>query len=174
MTVYELQRTTAAALTSLIFAGWGIGAPAIGWFSDRVERRKAPMLVCAGIAGALLALIIFGPRLPLWLLGAVLALHGLAGSAMVLAFALVKESNAPGASSAAMGVVNTFVVGSGALLQPLVGLLLDFGWTGAIVGGARVYAPQTYTAALAMLPVLFMVALLAGAVMRERPPRGGR
>jgi MFS family permease len=174
MTVYELPRTTAAALTSLIFAGWGVGAPAIGWFSDHIGRRKTPMLICAAIAGALLAIVILGPRLPLWLLGTILALHGLASSAMVLSFAMVKERNAAGASSAAMGVVNTFVVGSGALLQPLVGFLLDLGWTGTSVDGARVYAPETYTAALAMLPALFIIALLAGAAMREPPAAGGR
>jgi MFS family permease len=174
MTVYELPRTTAAAVTSLIFAGWGVGAPTIGWLSDRLGRRKLPMLVCAAIAGALLATVIFGPRLPLWLLGTLLAIHGAAAAAMVLSFALVKERNAPGASSAAMGVVNTFVVGSGALLQPLIGLLLDLGWTGATRDGARVYAPETFTAALAILPLLFVFALLAGASVREVRPSAAR
>jgi MFS family permease len=174
MTVYELPRTTAAAVTSLIFAGWGIGAPTIGWLSDRIGRRKAPMLICAAIAGALLAVVIFGPRLPIWLLGTVLALHGATAAAMVLSFALVKERNAPGASSAAMGVVNTFVVGSGALLQPLIGLLLDLGWAGASLDGARVYAPETFATALAILPLLFVLALLAGASVREVRPAVAR
>ncbi|MFM8988993.1 MAG: hypothetical protein ACKOUS_04900, partial [Alphaproteobacteria bacterium] len=28
------------ALTSLIFAGWGVGAPLVGWISDRLGRRR--------------------------------------------------------------------------------------------------------------------------------------
>jgi MFS family permease len=168
-TVYELPRTTAAAITSLIFAGWGIGAPLVGWISDRLGRRREPMLACAAIAGLALAAVVFGPRLPLWALVPVLMLHGACASAMVLAFAMVREQNDPAANSVAMAVVNTFVVGSGALLQPLIGWLLDLGWTGQVVGGARVYPPEAFAGALAILPPLFVFALLAGLAMRERP-----
>lgn len=167
MTVYELPRTQAAALTSLIFAGWGIGAPAIGWLSDQFGRRRLPMLICAAVAGVLLAAVIFGPRWPLWALGVIFALQGAVASAMVLCFAMVKEHNPASASAAAMGVVNTFVVGSGALLQPLIGWLLDLGWRGATLNGARVYDAAAYTQALAPLPLLFVLAFVAGLLMRE-------
>lgn len=167
MTVYELPRTQAAGMTSLIFAGWGIGAPAIGWLSDHLGRRRLPMLICAATAGVLLSAVIFGPRWPLWALGIILTLHGAVASAMVLTFAMVKEHNPAGASAAAMGVVNTFVVGSGALLQPLIGWLLDLGWDGTIVDNARVYDTLAYTQALTPLPLLFVAALAAGATMRE-------
>ncbi|MBL8702854.1 MAG: MFS transporter [Alphaproteobacteria bacterium] len=167
-TAYGLPRTTAAGLTSLIFVGWGVGAPTIGWLSDHLRNRKAPMLVCAVVAGLMLGAIILGPVWPLPLLAAMLVVHGACASAMVLSFALVKESNAPEASSAAMGVVNTFVVGSGALLQPFLGWLLDLQWNGATLNGARIYDPAAYRVALAVLPLLFVVALLAGLTMRER------
>jgi hypothetical protein len=95
--------------------------------------------------------------------------HGACASAMVLAFAMVREQNDPAANSVAMAVVNTFVVGSGALLQPLIGWLLDLGWTGQVVGGARAYPREAFAGALAILPPLFVFALLAGLAMRERP-----
>ena len=168
-TVYELPRTTAAAITSLIFAGWGVGAPLVGWISDRLGRRREPMLACAAIAGLALAAVVFGPRWPLWALVPILMVHGACASAMVLAFAMVREQNDPAANSVAMAVVNTFVVGSGALLQPLIGWLLDLGWTGQVVGGARVYPREAFVGALSILPPLFVFALLAGLAMRERP-----
>jgi MFS family permease len=165
--VYGLPRTTAAALTSLLFAGWGVGAPAIGWISDRLRRRRAPMAACAAVSGALLAAIVFGPVWPLWALAAMLALHGFTASAMVLGFAVVKERNAAGSAALAMAVVNTFVVGSGALLQPAIGWLLDRRWTGALADGARIYDAAAYGAALGVLPPLFLLALLACAASRE-------
>ena len=168
-TVYGLPRTTAAALTSLIFAGWGVGAPLVGWISDRLGRRREPMLACAAIAGLALAAVVFGPRWPLWALVPILMVHGACASAMVLAFAMVREQNDPAANSVAMAVVNTFVVGSGALLQPLIGWLLDLGWTGQVAGGARVYPQEAFAGALSILPPLFVFALLAGLAMRERP-----
>ena len=167
-TVYGLPRTTAAALTSLIFAGWGVGAPVIGWISDRLGRRRAPMAICAALSGALLAAVIFGPVWPVWFLAVLLVLQGFTAAAMVLGFAVVKERHAAGSAAFAMAVVNTFVVGSGALLQPLIGWLLDRGWTGALVDGARVYDGAAYGAALAILPPLFALALLACAATRER------
>ena len=42
---YGLPRTSAATLTSTMFAGWGFGAPSFGWLSDRIGRRKAPLLI---------------------------------------------------------------------------------------------------------------------------------
>jgi MFS family permease len=33
--VYGFERPAAAAIASLLFAGWAVGAPAIGWLSDR-------------------------------------------------------------------------------------------------------------------------------------------
>jgi MFS family permease len=168
-TVYGLPRTTAAALTSLIFAGWGLGAPLIGWISDRLGRRRAPMAVCAAISGTLLAAIVFGPVWPVWILAILLGLQGLTAAAMVLGFAVVKERNAAGSAAFAMAVVNTFVVGSGALLQPLIGWLLDRSWTGTLADGARIYDGAAYGAALATLPPLFVIALLACAATRERP-----
>ena len=47
-TAYALPRTHAATLTSMLFVGWGVGAPLFGWLSDRIGRRKAPLL--AGLA----------------------------------------------------------------------------------------------------------------------------
>ena len=168
-TVYGLPRTTAAALTSLIFAGWGLGAPAIGWVSDRLGRRRTPMVACAAVSGALLAAIVFGPAWPVPVLAAMMALQGFTAAAMVLGFAVVKDRNPPGTAALAMAVVNTFVVGSGALLQPLLGWLLDRAWTGGLVDGARVYDAAAYAEALAVLPPLFLLALLACAATRERP-----
>jgi hypothetical protein len=80
---------------------------------------------------------------------------------MVLGFALVRERNPAAAGSTAMGVMNTAVVGSGALLQPLIGALLDLGWSGELAGGARVYAPEAYRSALAFLPACCAVGVIA-------------
>ena len=44
-TAYGLSRTQAATVTSLMFVGWGMGAPILGWLSDRIGRRRAPMIV---------------------------------------------------------------------------------------------------------------------------------
>lgn len=167
MTVHGVERATAAALSSLLFLGWGIGAPVNGWLSDRLGRRKAPMLAFAAAATIVMAAIVGVGGLSLTATGILFFANGFASCSMILAFAAVREHNPPGTTGAAYGLVNTFVVGSGAVFQPLVGWLLDLGWDGAMAGGARVYTEATYRAALSVLPAVSAVGVVAALLMTE-------
>jgi hypothetical protein len=53
------------------------------------------------------------------------------------------------------------------LFQPLVGLLLDLQWTGAMAAGARLYTPGAYAAALAVIPLMGALGTLGALAMRE-------
>ncbi len=167
MAAHEVERATAASLTSLLFLGWGLGAPFNGWISDRLGRRKAPMLASSLIATAAMSAIVGLHGLSLTTTGVLFFLNGFTSCSMILAFAAVREHNPPGTTGAAYGLVNTFVVGSGAIFQPLVGWLLDLGWDGTLVAGARVYAEDTYRAALWTLPAISAVGTIAALLMRE-------
>lgn len=164
---YGLARAEAAALASLLFVGWGIGAPTIGWLSDHLRRRRPLLsLGCALVTLQLLAAI-YAPALSIGPMSALLIGIGFAGSAMTLTFAGARESNDPANSGAALGIVNTAVMASGALFQPLIGLLLDLAWDGRMVAGARVYSAGAYQLALAVLPIASAGAALVAALMRE-------
>ncbi|MBM3545775.1 MAG: MFS transporter [Alphaproteobacteria bacterium] len=167
MTVYGVERATAASLSSLLFLGWGLGAPVNGWISDKLGLRRLPMLVSSVIATLAMAAIVGLPSLSFATMGALFFVNGFASCSMILAFALVREHNPPGTTGAAYGLVNTFVVGSGAIFQPLVGWLLDLGWDGALAGGARVYLEETYRAALWTLPAVSALGILAALLMTE-------
>ena len=91
---------------------------------------------------------------------------------MFLGFACGKEHNPPQASGVAIGIVNTAVVASGAVMQPLIGWLLDLNWTGEVAGGVRVYGAAAYQTAMALLPLSVLLSTLAAYLMRE-PPRAG-
>jgi len=43
--VYGIERADAASMLSLVFVGWLVGAPSIGWLSDRVRARKPFLLL---------------------------------------------------------------------------------------------------------------------------------
>ncbi|MEE9334837.1 MAG: MFS transporter [Granulosicoccaceae bacterium] len=166
-TVYGLPTADASLLTSTMFIGWMIGSPIAGWLSDRIQRRK-PVL----IAGALLSLLSFAiiillPELSRPSLSALYFLSGLGGGCMVVCFGLVREWNTPKGNATAIGFANMCVVASGALLQPLVGRMLDNRWQGAVNEGVRQYPADAFQAAFIVLLVVLFAANLCIGLVKE-------
>src|SRR5665811_2074356 len=73
---------------------------------------------------------------------------GLGASGFTLTWASVKEVNPPALSGMATSVVNTGTFLGAAVLQPLVGWVMDQGWDGRQLAGARVYSEQNYQTGL--------------------------
>jgi MFS family permease len=166
-TAYGFTRTQAATLTSVIFVGWGVGAPLIGWLSDRIGRRRAPLVAGLVLETAALAALVYSPGLPTSALAALCFLVGFCGSAQILCFALVRENNPATLSGTAIGFLNGMVTGAGALFQPLVGVLLDLAWTGETALGARIYDIAAYRIAFGSLIACCLVGLACLLAVRE-------
>lgn len=166
-TAYGLSRTHAATLTSLLFVGWGVGAPLFGWFSDRIGRRRPPILVGLGLQIMAQAALIYVPGLPTFALGTLCFLTGFLGSSQIVCFALARENHPAERSGTAIGFVNALVTGAGALFQPLIGFLLDLVWAGRLSQGARIYDIGAYRLALASLVVSSIAGLLCLLAVRE-------
>ena len=90
---------------------------------------------------------------------------------MVLCVAEARENTPSWSAGATLGIVNGFVVGSGAVLQPVLGWLLDLGWDGTMVAGARVYAIDAYESAFLVLPVTCGLGVLLTLFIRETGAR---
>jgi MFS family permease len=164
---YDLPRPQAALLVSMMLVGWAVGAPAGGWVSDYVRRRKAPLISAASALLLLLVILTAVPQLPLWALVAVIFAIGFTGGHMVITYALAREVSPPGLHGSVMGLVNGMTVASAALLQPLIGALLDGLWDGTMAGGVRVYEASDYRLALASLVAWTAMGLVASLYLRE-------
>ena len=130
MSAYQLSRPEAAFLVSLLLLGWAFGAPAGGWLSDRLGKRRPILISGSAILCLSLAALIFLSGLPLMMSVILFILIGLAGGFMACCFALVREVIPAKIVGGATGIVNSLTVASGAVLQPLVGLMLDLQWRG--------------------------------------------
>ncbi|MDH3689114.1 MAG: MFS transporter [Gammaproteobacteria bacterium] len=166
-TVYGLDRPAAAGIVSLIFIGSGAGAVILGGWSDRIGKRKPVMLIAGVLCTAALFAVIHLPELPVFALSVLIFAMGFGGASLLLAFATGREHNTPGTAGTAIGIVNTAVVGSGALFQPIIGIVLDLNWSGELAEGVRVYAPETFRLALTVLPVCGILGLLAAMFSKE-------
>ncbi|MDH3386870.1 MAG: MFS transporter [Gammaproteobacteria bacterium] len=165
--VHGYTTTEAAGITSMLFVGWAILSPLCGWASDRIGRRNIILLAGAVITLIALTTLVYATPQGTTPLMALIFTVGAGGSAMTVCFGSVKELNDINYSSTSLGLMNMCIVGSGAVMQPLIGWLLDLNWDGAMQDGARVYSEQAYTTAFISLLVLTLMALLAGLFLRE-------
>jgi MFS family permease len=167
MQAYGLSKVEAASTMAPILFGFTAGAPSWGWLSDRIGRRKLPMLAGAATGVASTAAALYIPGLPITIYSALLFFVGFGGGAMAVSYAAAREHTAGGGTGAALGFVNMVSVLGGAVFQPLIGWLLDLQWDGRLAGGARVYAAETFRNAFIVLPALYGLAFLFALRVRE-------
>lgn len=167
MQAYGLSRTEAGFSASLVMLGWVFGAPTVGWLSDRIKRRKAPMLGGAVLAFATFATVIYLPGLDLSVVRVLLWCNGFVSASVVLCFAVARENNSPSSAGSITGFVNMASMGAGALAQPLMGLILDLNWGGVEVAGARLYAVEAYRVAFLVPLSTTGLAIVMALLLRE-------
>lgn len=137
--VHGLSRAVATTHLSLWFGGFAIGCFFIGTISDRLGRRKPVLIVTSHVFVAIWLVLLSCITMPLSLSYALFALMGLSTAGFSLTWACAKEVNPPLLSGMSTSVANMGGFMAGALLQPLVGWVMDRGWQGAMVSGARFY-----------------------------------
>lgn len=166
-THYGLSTAASAAITSAMLICYAVGGVLLGSLSDRIGLRK-PFLVF-GSAISLLCWIpvLFVPNLPLWLLTALVIMIGLAGGAVIVSFACVRESVPPALAGTVSGVCNVGSMGGGMILQPMIGWMLDLQWRGTFAGGVRIYDLTAYRSGFVMIAIFAALAILAALFTAE-------
>jgi len=167
ISAYELPASSAAFLVSLLLMGWAFGAPFFGWLSDRIKKRKALLVINSAIQTLALIILVFIPAKPLWLVVSLFIIIGVSGASMAVTFALAREGNPKSISGSVTGIVNAMTVASGALLQPVVGILLDWSWGGEMSDGAAVYSAQNYETAFIVILGSTAVGFLISLTLKE-------
>ncbi len=164
--VHGLARSEAATMTSVMLIAWAIGGPCLGALSDRVRLRRLPYLLAVAVSATLWAVFLWG-GLSVTLLYPVLALLGFFSGAVIIGFAFAREVNHPGASGATGGVVNMSVLGFAAIMQPMLGFILDRHWQGTLDNGVRIYDAAAYQAAFLWFVVSTALAVVMLFFTRE-------
>jgi MFS family permease len=165
--VYHLDPNQAAVTVSMVFLGWLIGAPLTGWISDRIQKRRFPLLFGCILSAIAISWVIYFPNTPLILVKVLLFLFGVFSSIEVVCFAVGRETSPRHVSGAAVSFINLLVMLGGMAFQPLVGKFLDMNWAGQMEQGIRVYGVHGYQIALSILPISMVVGVLLTLVMRE-------
>lgn len=167
-TAYGVSKEVAGWAMSMVFAGWLVGGPLTGLASDFFGKRNTPIRI--GVLGALFSLVpvIYFPTISIYVVYVLLFLVGFFSSAELLSFSLAIELNSVKAKATAAAFTNFIISCGDALVQPLVGFLLDIHWSGQMENGIRYYNTSAYQWALSCLPVTLIISFILLFFIKEK------
>lgn len=162
--VYGMDRATATDHTTLMLAGFAIGAFFIGTLSDRMGKRKPLMIAGALIYSLCWLPMLFGMELAAGLSYTLFLLMGLCAPSFTLSWSCAKEVNPHALSGMATSVVNIGGFLGTAIMQPLVGWAIDRAHLDA---GIAPLALSDYQYGIAILMGFSLMGLVATFFIRE-------
>lgn len=128
MQVYGVSKGRAGAILSLVAVGMIIGSPLLGYLSNRVLKGRKPMFILASsVMVAITALFAFATEnLPLPVIGLLCFGLGIFASAVaVIGFTSARELFPGRIAGTCFGLLNLFPFAGGAVMQPLLGSILE-------------------------------------------------
>ncbi len=169
---YDISSKHASAITSFIYIGVAVGAPAAMWFSDYLKSRKKVMYLSAVLYFIAFSAMIFIPQIPLTAMSFFMFLAGFLFSGQNLVFAMSTERMPTKISGIVAAFTNMIVMLSGVVFEPLIGWLLDYHWAGNLKeSGAPWFTIDDFTFALSAVPLALFFAILALFFIKETYPK---
>lgn len=162
-----ITKTLAASYISIAFLGWMIASPLWGIFSNRIGLRKPPLYFAS--VGSLLSVLIFiyvPIQHHIWLQLSLFT-FGIFSAAFLPAFSVAKELCSKHYVATGLSFMNMMNMIGIAIVNPLVGWLLDKAWNGRIENDVHIYSLGAYQAALSILPSAIFLALIILPFIRE-------
>lgn len=174
---HGLSQEVANYANSLIFLGFAIGAPTMGWISDKLARRKLPMILGAAGAAVVMMMILYLPNLDATRIETLMFLLGFLYSSQCIVFAVGRELSPAEAAGTAMAMTNMIVMLGAMICQPLVGFLLNFSLSTHVSsatlqalsheGMKKLYTADDYQFALSIIPIGILIAGLLTFFLKE-------
>ncbi|MDJ1407646.1 MAG: MFS transporter [Candidatus Midichloria sp.] len=156
-------------LNMMLYLGLAVGSILLPWFFERNLLLNTGIRWSAFIMLVAFAIVLYGPKMSIFNLTALLLIIGVfCGSEMICFTAALRYANENN-SGEIIGVVNTLNMLGGALLQQLIGYLLDMDWDGVVdQSGLRVYSLQDFIFSLSALIIVIFCCWLISLVLDKR------
>ena len=165
--VHGYSRNIAATHLSLMYAGFAVGCLTLGIISDRLRQRKTILITAAVVYCSVWCVWWWGGSLPVATTMALCALMGFSTAGFSLTWACAKEVNPPQLAGMSTSIANVGGFFGAAVMQPLVGWLMDRVWAGTMANGVRAYSLADFRFGLSVVIALAFFGLLAAFFVRE-------
>ncbi len=158
MEKYHVPNNTASLASVMVYVGIAIGSPMAAKLSDHWGSRIRIIGLSALLTSVLFLATLYIEGLPFWGMLLLLFAVGVVNSGQILCFAAIKETMPNAISGTAVGFTNALVMMSGIVFQPVLGAILNLGWTGELSSeGARLYDIDAYHMAMLAIPACLAI-----------------
>jgi MFS family permease len=165
--VRHMSPDMAAWANSMIFIGWAIGGPLMGWLSDKLQKRKSAMLASAAASLVILSAVLYVPNLSNVDILLLLLLFGVANNGVAIAYAVASEINPRRVAGASIAFANMMSVIVGTLLLPIIGWLLDLQRAQVMIEGQISFDPNAFQTTMLCLPLCLVLGLVTAFFLKE-------
>ena len=127
MDTYNISNAQASTFTMTVTVGLMVGSLVIGTISDKLRRRKAPLLTfsIAYFISWIILLYVMPGNMPFGILYILLFVMGFTGAGFVLSWACSKEVNPSEYAGISTAIANMGGFLFAAVIQPLIGYVLN-------------------------------------------------
>jgi MFS family permease len=163
----HLSVSASAWANPLIFLGFAIGGILSGWISDKIKRRREPIIIGSLLAAITACILIYTPTLSAPAIYTLLFSLGFFAGAEVIVFAVSRESVPTKVAATAMAATNFLGMLGTLNFQPIVGRLLDYHAQAIMHHGVLLLDPSDYRFALTTVPICLGISAVLAALLRE-------
>ncbi|MDG2347932.1 MAG: MFS transporter [Gammaproteobacteria bacterium] len=163
---YHISSNASNAMSSLIFAGWAVGAPISGYLVSRGFTIIKLLRVGSICSAVFLTMVIFHKIDNAYLIYLCMFATGFFSSVQVLVFPNAVKFIDKKYSGTAISLTNMVIMLS-SYLSPIVGMVLDLSWDGTLENDIRVFSAYGFEQALLILPLALGISFFCTYFMKE-------
>ena len=165
---YGVGRGDAASAAMTMYIGLAIGSLILPWYFEKKNKIFMGIKLCAIALMGLFFSFMFLPNLPFAAAKIILFLLGLFSGAVMLSFTGAALETTKETSGLTISIVNAFNMFGGAILNQIVGKLLEYKWDGAQLEGIPQYSIKMFDTSFVMvLGVVFVICLLIALSLKQ-------
>jgi MFS family permease len=163
---YYFSSSSANAMSSLLFAGWAVGAPISGYLVAKGFRIIQLLRYGSLLSSVLLSLIIFHEISNITTLCTIMFTVGLFSSVEVLVFPNSINFIDKKYTGTAVSLTNMVIMMS-SFFSPIIGQILDSTWEGKIINNEHIFTMNGFEQALFILPLALFISFICTYFMRQ-------
>lgn len=154
---YLFEKSEAASIVSFIFIGMLFGGPLLALLSRKIGDYN--VIIICGVGIALMFLILMGCRehLNWYSLNAIFFLTGVMCCYQVIVFSAGSVLVSTGLLGVTIAFLNCMNMVGGSLFHSVIGISMDYFWSGETENGIRVYDLASYVRSLSVIPICAII-----------------